>query len=99
MYPTDLTSLLVFLAGGAAAGLLSPFLESIAEFKALPAQTKVVIVVFLNTVLAVIALAVVQLVPKETITLFNPYFSVALNAIYIGINQLAYLFSKPTANN
>lgn len=99
MQPTDLTSLLVFLGGGALAASLAPLLNNIAEFKALPSQAKVVIVVFLNTVIAVTAMALQQFLPKETVSALNPYFAVGLNAIYLGINQLAYVLSKPAGSN
>lgn len=95
MQPTDLSSLLVFLAGGALAGLIAPALNNLQAFKELPSQAKVVIVVFLNTVIAVTAMAVQQFLPKETVAALNPYFAVGLNAIYLGINQLAYLLTKP----
>lgn len=95
MQPNDLSSLLVFLAGGALAGLLAPLLNNLASFKALPSQGKVVIVVFLNTVIAIAAMAAQQLLPKETINALNPYFAVGLNAVYLGVNQLTYLLTKP----
>lgn len=98
MQPNDLTSLLIYLAGGALAGIIAPILNKVDAFKDLPSQAKVVIVVFLNTAIAVSALALQQLVPKETIALLNPYFAIGLNAFYLGINQLTYLLTKPEAD-
>ncbi len=95
MLPTDLTSLLVYLAGGVLAGAIAPLLNNLDAFKVLPSQAKVVIVVFLNTVIAVGAMALQQFLPKETVAQLNPFFAVALNSIYLGFNQLMYLLSKP----
>ncbi len=92
--PTDLSTLLIFLAGGTAAAGLAPLLEKSENFKALDSQVKVALVIALNTIISVAALAAIEFVPKETVDALNPFVAVGLNAFYIGVNQFAYLVSK-----